>query len=607
MTETFNPQFVTLGHQGQDGDQLYQINFEKAVSQIVVYGKKQHITLSGQALISGLKVHGKLRITAIHDFALMSERIAELAGEISLAGPTAQIKIEPGLVRGVAPLDLRLYYPLLSKLPPAFEEDGIIYPQLEAIRGRLYWEVLPPPHTPRLRLILEMDKQIEVAKGGGRAVDWLAFEVITELVLLESEEKDGEWYYGGQVEASRVLYLNFVDHVTDLTQETERVEKKQSLKELAQTLLYEANQVWLRQDGLLINSPTGDFDPQDDQPIYSAGDTPPKISVRDQEDPQCIPVRLKSSGISTEKGGGKTYNAGTDKVYIDVDTEKALKNKYLLAHEIGHVFRLHHPTQDNPPSNEGSWCSVMVPDDINSGRNTNHNLHWVTSVKLPLPLNSIKQLKSASPSALPESDEVFSHHMIRRFPYDDGSPCSEAHFNNWDPQSDIWNWNNSDVNSVQFKQDNSPKHEEPKRNIDNFLYVKLSACQIIHSAVQVFLFLVYAKNPTDTLSMPSVSPFNKPPLCFKDSNRPGPQKFRIQRVSWQVPRDWPPKPPGWPSNELMECWVVAVSRSGEDPPSRTEKFRLNPSSFTFAELQDLAMNFNNLALRKLKVTPPLPT
>lgn len=558
-----------------ENSQLYQANFENITGSVFLYQNQQDIKLSGEILVSGQEEENKLIITAIHNFALMSEPIASLNGPISLAGPVNEIKLKPALKGQADSMDMRLYYPLLSQLPPAFEESDATYTQLEMLEGRLSWAVSEALTTDldleseafTIRLNLKLDRLMGVE--GGRVVSRLSLEATVTLLYRYVP------YYSTYPLENKALYLNFVN-------DSQTPIKDADLMNLAQKLLKGANEVWWRKGGVQIVSPSVATDDQG-QPILTTGEDTedkPKIFSSANRDLTCIPVYFRL-GIPK---GGQTHHAGSPDVNIGLDINAAKQNDYLLGHEIGHVFRLCHPDENpnDPKILKGSWCSIMVPSQPNSKRNTKKHLDWINSSTFPFGLGQVKTLNPATINN-PDDEKEF-HHIIRKYPYDDGTPISDP-LADIESLSDVWN----DETDATVKPGMPPPHKDPKRNIDNYLYVRIHACQAVGADVEVYLFLV-AKDTNGRLFFEK--PFHDNPLTFSFpilSDSP-----KTLHTKWRVPDKWP-----------KDCWVLAISRSFEDHPAEIEQFRgdftANPANFTFDRVKNLTKNSNNMALRKLSI------
>jgi hypothetical protein len=315
--------------------------------------------------------------------------------------------------------------------------------------------------------------------------------------------------------------------------------------------------------------------------------------------------------LSDRPGGGITLNCGTSGAFVILEIDKARNNRYLLAHELGHVLGLRHPKQPAPPAGaacqsyrEGSSCSVMTPDSPNSSRNTLNNLGVVEVPGNPLPLGPVLTTLSQLGGWNPDAEQGFFH-IVRDFPLDDGTESSVPRppASDWWTYSDVWNSSKLpdqfdplryDDNSPMFAPDHSPIHTQPRRTSLNHMYVRLRTCEILAQPVNVHLYLAIPGDPTAPLTPLN----NNIPIVFSNANGtlPSPGAPITQQVAWSVPVGYP-----------AHCCVFAVATSINEPaPPLVTQIIANPTAHRVGDLFSLLKSDNDVAQRNMNLQPALP-
>lgn len=317
--------------------------------------------------------------------------------------------------------------------------------------------------------------------------------------------------------------------------------------------------------------------------------------------------------LNNNRVSGYTFSCASSGSFVFLEVGHARNNKYLLAHELGHVLGLRHPDGSGCEnvSINGSYCSVMVPDLPNSSRNTVNNLSILDSPPSlgGNPMGGQQKLSAFSSGPNPDGndpdlkDQGFFR-IIRDFPYDEGTEPSvlEAPFTDWWSHSSVWNSEKAphqffsrqyDDGSDMFNENYSPIHSEPTYFGPRNMYVQLHTCQPITSPVNVYLYLAVPGSSTYSLQ-PLIN--SNPHLEFTSttpgsvpSTLPTPGTPKTMFISWEIPA-------GLPSN----CCVFAVATStNEDPPNQIQSVIANPAGHNFYSLFSILLSSNDVAQRNL--------
>ena len=271
--------------------------------------------------------------------------------------------------------------------------------------------------------------------------------------------------------------------------------------------------------------------------------------------------------------GGGNFDPGTLDITLNVDI--ARQNRFLLAHELGHLFGLSHPDESKSDYIRGHTCSVMVPSRPMSRRNTVgqvETVHLGSERKVTYPhivsVNSNNNPVILNPSAS-FTDNPALPFYIPSFYYDDGLPLNTALDLSGalpDPQeltfiqdeSDVkwWGWNAGLWNHSAAEPDTiypdgfSHRHTTPA-NGDNILHIQLNICaQLADFAPNVFLFKAQLANNQMTISPLNIVVKNgqlSNDLALNLPNRFGQAAFAS--IPWHIqPGEW-----------AKDMWLVAVA------------------------------------------------
>jgi len=641
---------------------LFLARFEKELAKIVVPGRDdQAITLSGEILVAGRQTEDKLlSVEGIRRVSVWTEAVKELGGITSLAGPENEIKLVAGPAGAIDPFDVLLYYPLLGDREPGCVESDAVYPQIETMRGRLVWEPEQPDDRgePRMRVTLIIDNLIDKQIGAVQALTFgplaLVFQRVqaqpfvakkaNSLIACNTPAPPG----AGSV--IRELGVRFVSLISPIPA---------TLEQLAQEQIDSACKVWWAKCGLkivptsLTPGPTIDLANAASLNNYPTG----KIAAGQETavpadagtDPSSVNIYLADeltgnlATQTTRDSGGITHKCRTSQAFIILDIHKAAANKYLLAHELGHVVGLRHPGPPDPKHEctgagitEGSFCSVMVPDSPNSIRNTALNLGVVQSAAIPLgPLMTLTNTACGLvPDLEPDANFFFT---IADTPYDRGAePMTlEPPFTNWWSQSDVWNSllpplavaadslyhdATNNVDSPMFADSHAPNHTEPKRAVTasgtNHLYVRLQTCRDLTNliqdpnnplVVQVHLLLAVPGAALDPL-LPVPVTTGSNPIIFSSAGTagtfpiPSPGVPHVGHLTWNVP-NLPNTNMGYPQHSCV--FAIAVCNQEVTPPALNSILQ-NPGAHHFLDLAAFVISDNDVAQRNLHIQSITP-
>jgi hypothetical protein len=324
-------------------------------------------------------------------------------------------------------------------------------------------------------------------------------------------------------------------------------------------------------------------------------------------DPDRIDVYLVDR-LDNSRGGGVTHACGTSDAYILLEIEKARHDKGLLAHELGHVFGLRHPGE--PPTSgctnyrAGSFCSVMVPDKPKSFRNTENNVGVIEIPSYPLVALEFQSLGYLAGWNLDAEQGFF--HIVRDFPYDDGTEPSqlETPFSDWWSDSDVWNSNKEPspidpqalyddglLGTPMFNDDHTPLHTEPSCISSNYMYVRLHACQPLAHSVNVDLYLADPGISPGFAQLVPLKPTSVDPTNHRlvfPSSEVRPARPFVKHLEWL----WSEVPDGYPTN----CCVFAIAHSTHEAAPFAD-----PTAITFADIFPLLGQDNDIAQRNLDI------
>ena len=557
----------------------------------------------------------------IRRFAVRSEPLAELGGPLSLAGPAGGAEIEPGPA-GSARCKARLYYRALNELGPAYEEHDAIFPHLEMMGGTFawQWEEMADEGTVRMRISLTLDEMVNAPLARVWKLDLAPEEALRFRSLREGGDGEDTLHSlepcdsdapAGVAYDCRALHVRFVSVSED--------EAPDDLKPWVQKWIDSACHVWWEKGGIKIvpywtidqrHYPTGLGDTPGDIPLgKETGIILPAINGGVGNDTSRIDIYL-ADWLDSSRWGGVTHDAGSDQAYILLEIERAKHNKYLLAHELGHVLGLAHPDAIGATVWAGSYCSVMLPEKPISSRNTQTNLSVIEGLSPPL-APPVFQAMVQDTDRAPDAEQGFFH-MVRDFPYDDGAEASvpESPFTDWWTHSDVWNSNQLPEarnaphqfeplhyadGSDMFNPDHSPIPTDPSCSGPNWMHVQLHACQPLGGAanpeVKVYLYLAVPGASSESLVPLIAGP--DPFLTFSGFSLPSPSFPKTMWVQWNVP-------PGYPAH----CCVFAVAISDSDPSPPDQALAdiiADPAGHNFYHLFSRLKTDNDVAQRNLHI------
>lgn len=595
--------------------QIYLSQFEDVPGELTLQsGEPIEIKWRGEILLDVQEIdEGRWEIRSVRRIALNSLSVEPLEGEISIAGPRDELAFVLSSGEQILDFGMRGYYPFLNRLGSACEESDAIYPLLEKFQGEVILAVsgeVGKESGLEVQVLLKQESNDE--NSFETPLQTLSFgpAILTFTPLPPQFPSENPHHSlvtcsmpppGGTGHTHKKLNIRFVSLLSPQPLPSD-------LENWVQELLDGACKVWWSKGGIKIDpKPTIDLGSFLGGVIPQLQETAVPTNVG--QDANRIDVYLVEQ-LTARPGGGVTHACGTNGAYVLLEMGKARNNKYLLAHELGHVLGLHHPgrSADCSEFREGSFCSIMVPDKPNSSRNTVNNLAVIETPSYPLTPPVFQTLSSGGWA----TDIVRGYfHIIRDYPYDTGDPeppIPESPIVNWWSYSDVWNspkppkaGQNQDRlysdNTNMFQPNHSPVHDNPQYSgplsLPNRMYVQLHGCENLVSPVNVYLYLA-----VPGLSSQPLSPLNAiagPHIVFSSADLPStlptPGTPKNKKVDWAVPA-------GFPSHSC----VFAVAKSANEPiPAALNTIVNTPTIFNFYDLAALRNPINDVAQRNLDI------
>ncbi len=526
------------GAQEKSSNLLYLARFtEKA--QLVIDGSRETVILDGEMLVAGNVIqHGELLIREIRRVSLVTKPLERLGSVIALAGPAGKLDIKPDTAGEVNAFEMHLYYSKLGESD--CKESDATYARLEKMGGKFsWWTDLSESNEPRMQVSIVLDRLVERHIGAIESFTLdsviLAFRLLTDKAHEEPTANSlvmcGGSPPSGTTHDKRRLAVRFIL--------LSKIWNKTTIESKVQELIEGACEVWWLKGGIRIDpdpqisepaalpSPGYDCTDASGQSIFCVtpsreADLPSEPGLLSYSSSGYIEIYLVDK-LDETRGGGIAKRCASPDAYVLLEIEHVLNNKYLLAHELGHVLSLRHPwgsegTEGCEASTlpRGAWCAVMIPDRPNSDRVTNTDLQGIDDFNPPL--GNAYQIISENSCGRNPDDHASFHHIVRDFPYDDGDVPSAPQFpfTNWWSNSDIWNWDqelyefdpdhfyclDGDVTQKGdpiFQANYSPNHKEPTYAGSNFMYVRVHTCQQLEQPVDVYLFLAVPGVTTEPL------------------------------------------------------------------------------------------------------------
>lgn len=617
---------------------LYLASFEKLPGTIRLRGgEEREVEFSGEVLLAESGQGQEAVVEQIRRVSLWIDSLDEAGGLISFAGPANAIRLEPGQRGQIEPFDVQFYYPLLPTEPECEESDAS-YVQLEKLRGQLSYEIGAAEDTKQeVRITIEQQELIQAVVG---AVEGFTFDhplIFERLQPGEYTPPDHNSLVScagsapaGALHERRKLKLRFVN--------LSLVASSPSLEPLVQDLLVKACQVWWAKGGILLEPEAAIASAAPAGFGCAAGFC---VSLAQESMLQGTSAVKNAAevylvdGLDPTRGGGVTKNCGTSGAYVILEIGQAQNNRYLLAHELGHVLGLRHPAEAAPAASDpcqsyraGSFCSVMVADSTNSSRNTDLNIGVTVEPLNPLPSGPIFTSLAQLGDWAFDGEQGFFH-ILRDFPYDDGAEDSTPlapFFTNWWACSDVWNSDKLPFITVwpdflyqggplglglpMFAADHSPIHSEPSVAGPNYFYVRLHTCQPLNDPaideVRVHLLLAVPGSGGALIPAPAAPGFSNPLVFSRNlGTLPAPSRPQVKHMQWTVPTGLPP-----------DCCVFAVADSqfedlpGGIAPAAIAALRTivaAPGSFSFFDLFSRLVSSNNVVQRNLHIHGIAPT
>jgi hypothetical protein len=609
---------------------LYLARFEKASAMVNLQVGNVDAFFTGFVIVAGVLEGDALTVTELRQISAWGDELPDAGGYLDFAGPKRDPEKPAFDITG--PFAARMYYPLLGKEEPVLQELDAVYPYLETLSGEINLEILDAGGdflTGRLSLNLSADPDNKLGAVTGVVLEGLEleFKLLSgsgETPTHHSLSACGAAPPGGNQPIYN-LTLRFISMSTVQANQPAANALAHPLENIVQTQIEGACEVWWMNAGIKIvpyqvggqldiveaNAKNNGNWLVDDAglPAFAGQAINSAIEVYLVDD-------LQDSGVFSAFGGGVTFGNRTRDAFIVLEIGKAENNRYLLAHELGHVLGLVHPGEPLPANYtndlvNASFCSVMVPDSPMSSYNTATNINQARDLP-PLGMVLDAGVGTCTPNLA--ADRHFFH-IVRDFPLDDGKessvPRPPAFF--WWTHSDVWNSNKSlslvaenryADNTPMFHPDHSPIHSEPSRLLTNQMYVRLHACDTLANNVNVHLFLAVpgvALEPLTRITPTGAGEAN--PLVFDvnsygpfiNTSRPAPGAPRYKKIAWSVP-------PGYPAN----CCVFAAAVSANEDSGGLANIVNNPANHHFSDLFARLQSDNDVAQRNLHIQNVAP-
>lgn len=595
--------------------QIYLAQFEGINGELTLQnGDQVEIQWRGEMLLDMQKNdEGRWNVQSFREIALNSSSVEALSGAISIAGPRDDFKAEYSSSREVIPVNMRGYYPFLNNFGPACKESDATYPLLERFLGEVMINIMDEAQNEsevKVEIFIKQESSNENNFEG--LLQSCSFgPTLLNFKPLPTQPPSENLHHslvtcmvpppGGTGHIHKKLNLRFVSLLSPQP-------LMSNLELWVQELIEGACTVWWSKGGIKIDpQSTIDLGSFLDGIIPLLQETAVPTNVG--QDTNRIDIYLVEQLVA-RPGGGVTQACGTNSAYILLEMGKARNNKYLLAHELGHVLGLYHPggSPDCSEFREGSFCSVMVPDRPNSSRNTSNNLEVIETPSYPLTF-PILQTISIGGWAVDTAQGYF--HIIRDYPYDTGDPepsKPQTPFVNFWSASDVWNSSkspksgqNKDLlyadNTSMFHADHSPVHSNPFYSAPispiNRMYVQLHGCESLQSPVDVYLYLAVPGSSSKPLS--PLNGTNGPHLIFSSTDLPStlptPGTPKNKNIAWTVP-------PGIPSHSCM----FAVAKSANQPTLSDLNDIINrPTDFNVYDIVTFRNPNNDVAQRNMDI------
>ncbi len=326
---------------------LYVSHIDEVIGLI---NDKRKVRLQGDILLYGQAEGDVFVVKSLSRFTLYGTLLQpppkrDRIGVISLVGPLDNLTLTPGPTGQVDKVRLQLHYRALSRLPPLNRYEGVIFSRVEELTVNLTWEWInkgaPTEPLVHLKIGLSMSNLTSSELG---LIQTLTFDPIA----LEFRRRGSEatlplrndslaticpkdtTLAGKEPTWVRELSINFIN-VSDQP-------VGQQMKQNCKTQIEGVCEVWWHQAGLNVTGVKQVPDIDTGENLQNITSDKKRKLTKYAVSNRLNVFLVKSSSFS-ELGGGATFVEGA-MTFCLLHVNQLQPNKYLLAHELGHVLGL---------------------------------------------------------------------------------------------------------------------------------------------------------------------------------------------------------------------------------------------------------------------------
>jgi hypothetical protein len=356
------------------------------------------LTMWGEVLVYGHLEDGVFVVEHLRRIALYGSVVDpykdDPIGVLSLVGPLNQLAMDAGYTGTTHDLQLQLHYAALSsELPPRYEEEDALYPQVETIAAKLSWAQVGKSELSGVSLEIKFDANDLLDRKLGIVHTVALDPIVVPFYPIQSDGDRPAQHHSFSPHCppppvgpcvptlKRRLPLRFVNLSTAADAEA-----------ICQQQIDGACEIWRNKGALDLEIEAEMIETDSDQKAsYSVLERSDEFSLKTLADSNnalyATTTQVEIYVIDefvVDHGGGYTYYGGVAEAFCILEvglnthhTSTARTNRNLLAHELGHVLGLAHPDgrQGSVPS---SLHSVMRPGNPNPSANTLFNCRIFT-------------------------------------------------------------------------------------------------------------------------------------------------------------------------------------------------------------------------------------